>query len=88
MLGGHDVAYMLARDSLFPWLSAIDNAAFGLKVRGVPESEARVRAQTMLKRVGLAGYEDALPKAPVPRHASTRSSCEDVCHAVSLVIDG
>ena len=63
VLGGHDVAYMLARDSLFPWLSAIDNAAFGLKVRGTPESEALARAQTMLKRVGLAGYEDALPKA-------------------------
>jgi NitT/TauT family transport system ATP-binding protein len=61
-LGSHGVAYMLARDSLFPWLSALDNAAFGLKVRGVPLSDARARAAQMLKRVGLGGSEQKLPK--------------------------
>lgn len=61
-LGDHDYAYMLARDSLFPWLSALDNAAFGLKVRGMAKAEARERAAAMLRRVGLAGFEDALPK--------------------------
>lgn len=61
-LGSHSVAYMLARDSLFPWLSALDNAAFGLKVRGAPVAEARERAAQMLKRVGLAGSEHKLPK--------------------------
>jgi NitT/TauT family transport system ATP-binding protein len=53
-LGSHEVAYMLARDSLFPWHNALDNAAFGLKVRGVPIAEARERAAVMLKKVGLA----------------------------------
>ena len=62
-LGGHNVAYMLARDSLFPWLNALDNAAFGLKVRGVPIEEARERAAVMLKQVGLGGSEYRLPKA-------------------------
>ena len=62
-LGSRDVAYMLARDSLFPWLNALDNAAFGLKVRGVPVSEARERAAVMLRRVGLSGAEYRLPKA-------------------------
>jgi len=62
-LGSHGVAYMLARDSLFPWLSALDNAAFGLKVRGVPLAQARERAAQMLKRVGLGGSEHKLPKA-------------------------
>lgn len=61
-LGSHGVAYMLARDSLFPWLSALDNAAFGLKVRGTPLSQARERAMAMLKRVGLGGAEHKLPK--------------------------
>ena len=46
-LGSHEVAYMLARDSLFPWLNALDNAAFGLKVRGMPIAEARERARMM-----------------------------------------
>jgi NitT/TauT family transport system ATP-binding protein len=63
VLGSDSVAYMLARDSLFPWLSALDNAAFGLKVRGMQVSEARERAAAMLKRVGLGGFENKLPKA-------------------------
>jgi NitT/TauT family transport system ATP-binding protein len=62
VLGSDCVAYMLARDSLFPWLSALDNAAFGLKVRGVPLTEARERGAVMLKRVGLGGCEKKLPK--------------------------
>jgi len=62
-LGSDSVAYMLARDSLFPWQSALDNAAFGLKVRGMAVGEARDRAAEMLKRVGLGGFEYALPKA-------------------------
>lgn len=62
-LGSHSVAYMLARDSLFPWQSALDNAAFGLKVRGMPIGQARERAGVMLKRVGLGGFEHSLPKA-------------------------
>lgn len=63
VLGSHSVAYMLARDSLFPWLSALENAAFGLKVRGVPIAEANERASVMLRRVGLGGFEHTLPKA-------------------------
>jgi NitT/TauT family transport system ATP-binding protein len=62
-LGSHSVAYMLARDSLFPWLSALDNAAFGLKVRGVPLDQAREKAAQMLRQVGLGGSEHKLPKA-------------------------
>ena len=62
-LGSREVAYMLARDSLFPWLNALDNAAFGLKVRGMPIAEARDRAAKMLKQVGLGGFEYRLPKA-------------------------
>lgn len=62
-LGSQSVAYMLARDSLFPWLSALDNAAFGLKVRGMAVQDARERAAAMLKRVGLGGFEHKLPKA-------------------------
>lgn len=61
--GRAEVAYMLARDSLLPWRTALENAAFGLEVRGVPLSERRNRARDMLTEVGLAGFEDTLPKA-------------------------
>ena len=61
--GNPDVAYMLARDSLLPWRTALDNAAFGLEVRGVPKLQRLERARTLLAEVGLAGQEQMLPKA-------------------------
>ena len=61
--GNPRVGYMLARDSLLPWRTALDNAAFGARVRGVPAAQCTARAKAMLAEVGLAQYEDALPKA-------------------------
>lgn len=61
--GRHDVAYMLARDCLFPWRTAIDNVMLGGEFRGVPAKRRRERARDLLKHVGLAGFEDHHPKA-------------------------
>jgi taurine transport system ATP-binding protein len=46
------------KDALYPWLSARDNVAFALKLRGVPASERRERADAALEQVGLAGFGD------------------------------
>jgi NitT/TauT family transport system ATP-binding protein len=62
-LGSPKIAYMLARDSLLPWCTALQNAAFGARVRGMLKSESTERARKMLAEVGLAGHADALPKA-------------------------
>jgi len=61
--GNPQVGYMLARDSLLPWKTALENAMFGMQVRGVPNAEAKERAQAMLQEVGLAGFEKVFPKA-------------------------
>ncbi len=61
--GNPKIAYMLARDSLMPWKTALGNAAFGVHVRGTSQVESRDRARAMLAEVGLAGFEDSLPKA-------------------------
>ena len=61
--GNPAIGYMLARDSLLPWRTALENAAFGMLVRGVPPSEAAARSRAMLAEVGLADHEGALPKA-------------------------
>ncbi|MCU0969891.1 MAG: ABC transporter ATP-binding protein [Rubrivivax sp.] len=61
-VGNPDVAYMLARDCLLPWRSALDNASYGMEVRGVPPAERRARALDLLARVGLKGFEDKFPK--------------------------
>jgi NitT/TauT family transport system ATP-binding protein len=59
--GRADVAYMFATDCLLPWRRTIDNVAFAMEVRGVAEPERRERAQHLLARVGLAGFENAYP---------------------------
>lgn len=39
--------------SLFPWLSVIDNVAFGLDLQGIPKGERHERAKGYLQQVGL-----------------------------------
>jgi NitT/TauT family transport system ATP-binding protein len=47
---------------VFPWLTAIDNAAFGMQARGVPKAERQERARAMLAKLGLAGFERTYPR--------------------------
>jgi NitT/TauT family transport system ATP-binding protein len=60
--GNPDVAYMLARDCLLPWRTALGNACYGMEVRGVPEAQRTAQARELLARVGLKGFEDRWPK--------------------------
>ena len=46
---------------LFPYLSAVENVAFGLRCKGMPKAEARRRAQAWLGQVGLADRCEAHP---------------------------
>ncbi len=46
---------------LFPHMSIIENVAFGLIARGMHRSEARERAEAMLRRFDIAGLGDRSP---------------------------
>src|SRR5215470_6576586 len=48
--------------NLFPWLTVIDNVAFGLKMAGLQKAERMKRAQELISFVGLTGFEKKLPK--------------------------
>jgi NitT/TauT family transport system ATP-binding protein len=48
-------------DSLYPWLTALENVAFPLRVLGVPRAERRERAAEALRLVGLQGHEGKPP---------------------------
>jgi NitT/TauT family transport system ATP-binding protein len=61
--GNPDIAYMLARDSLLPWRTALGNAAYGMEIRNVPKSEREQRALGLLKRVGLGDFAGSYPKS-------------------------
>jgi NitT/TauT family transport system ATP-binding protein len=46
---------------VFPWMSVIDNVAFGLEMRGVGRDERRLRADAFIERVGLGSFRDSFP---------------------------
>jgi glycine betaine/proline transport system ATP-binding protein len=48
---------------LLPHYTVLDNAAYGLKIRGVPEEERKKVAMESIKTVGLEGWEDYLPSS-------------------------
>jgi ABC-type nitrate/sulfonate/bicarbonate transport system ATPase subunit len=54
-------AFMPQRDVLFPWLSALDNAALALRNRGLGRAEARSRVDELFGRFGLAGFQSTPP---------------------------
>jgi NitT/TauT family transport system ATP-binding protein len=58
---GH-ITRIFQEDRLLPWLSATDNAAFGLRIQGVAEAERRKQSAGWLNAVGLSAFKDALPR--------------------------
>ncbi len=53
--------YLFQADSLFPWKTALENVAIGLEISGTLQTEARVKAQDWLARVGLSSFADRYP---------------------------
>ena len=54
-------AVVFQETSIFPWMSVIENAAFGLEARGVSKEERLRRALPMLRKVGLGEFTTAYP---------------------------
>ena len=48
-------------DSLYGWLTALENVEFGLRMRHVPRAERRARARRYLELVGLTGQAQKYP---------------------------
>jgi NitT/TauT family transport system ATP-binding protein len=47
--------------SLFPWLTALDNVAFGLRVAGLSRAERRQQALALLESMGLGEFAGTYP---------------------------
>jgi len=59
---GADRGMVFQGYSLFPWLTVRKNVEFGLKMKGVPAAERAEKARKYIELVGLAGFENALPR--------------------------
>ncbi|MCG2624716.1 ABC transporter ATP-binding protein [Arthrobacter sp. I2-34] len=59
--GRPDVGYLLARDGLLPWRTALGNVMLPMELRGTPRAEAEHRAAGMLETVGLGKFLHSYP---------------------------
>lgn len=55
------VAVVFQEDASFPWLTVYDNAAFGVRRSGLPETEIKERVDHALAFMGLASFATAYP---------------------------
>jgi NitT/TauT family transport system ATP-binding protein len=53
--------YLFQAEALFPWKTALENVAIGLETAGTGRGEARERAQSWLRRVGLGEFGARYP---------------------------
>jgi NitT/TauT family transport system ATP-binding protein len=58
---GPDRAMVFQSFALLPWMSVIDNVAFGLEITGMPKNERLERAHELVQTVGLTGFEKRYP---------------------------
>ena len=56
-----NVGYMLQKDLLLPWRTALGNTMLGLEIRGIGAGEAENRSRAMLDQLGLHGFVDHYP---------------------------
>ncbi|MDD4643833.1 MAG: ABC transporter ATP-binding protein [Bacilli bacterium] len=57
------IGYMLQQDTLFPWLTVLDNALLGLKVSGQLNKETTERTIKLLQTYGLGDFIDHYPSS-------------------------
>ncbi|MEH6824601.1 MAG: choline ABC transporter ATP-binding protein, partial [Motiliproteus sp.] len=57
----HRASMVFQNFALMPWLSVIDNVAFGLEMKGMSKNLRRAKAMEQLEMVGLDKWHDKLP---------------------------
>ncbi|MFH1935904.1 MAG: ABC transporter ATP-binding protein [Pseudomonadota bacterium] len=55
------VGYMSQADSLLPWRTVSRNVELGLEIQGVPAGQRKKKAQELINRMGLKGFERSYP---------------------------
>jgi len=56
-----NTAMVFQEHGLFPWMSLLDNVAFGLEMRGMGKKERRTQAKVFIEKVGLTDFVNNYP---------------------------
>lgn len=59
--GNENIGYMLQSDSLFPWLTILDNCLLGLEINGKKDKETTENVIRLLDKYGLGEFKDKYP---------------------------
>lgn len=57
----HRVSMVFQNFALMPWLTVLENVAFGLEIQGIPKNERLIKAREQLKMVCLDQWADKKP---------------------------
>jgi NitT/TauT family transport system ATP-binding protein len=57
----HHAGLVFQEHGVFPWMTVLDNVAFGLEMQGVTRAERHRRARAFIERVGLAAFANSFP---------------------------
>lgn len=57
------LGYMLQDDSLFPWLTILDNCLLGLQIKKKMDNQSKEQVIRLLKTYGLEEFMDKYPKS-------------------------
>jgi NitT/TauT family transport system ATP-binding protein len=55
------IGYVTQKDNLLPWRTLIENVEIALEIRGIDRGARRQRAEELIERVGLGGFEEHYP---------------------------
>ena len=54
-------AMVFQEHGLFPWMTVLNNVAFGLEMQGIPGRIRREKAMSFISKVGLGAFANAYP---------------------------